>query len=56
MNVVQVRDLTDTVYEAREAPWVSHWRGNELVVRIEQHWCPSIVRVDLMRPAKRRSP
>jgi hypothetical protein len=56
MNVVQARDLTDAVYGPREAPRVSHWRGNEPVVRIEQHWCRSIVSVDLMRPAKRRSP
>lgn len=49
-NVVLVRDLTDSMYDPREAPWVSHARGNELMVaHVEQYWCPSIAGADLTR-------
>jgi nicotinamidase-related amidase len=48
-NVVLARDMTDAMYDPREAPWVSHWRGVDLVVEhIEQYWCPSILSKDLM--------
>ena len=50
MNVVLVRDLTDTMYDPRAWPYVSHTRGTELVVEhIERHWCPSIDSRDLMK-------
>jgi nicotinamidase-related amidase len=43
MNVVLVRDLTDSLYNPSMPPWVSHDRGTELVVEhIEQYWCPSV--------------
>ncbi len=43
MNVVLCRDLTDSMYDPREYPYVSHTRGTELVVEhIEQYWCPTI--------------
>lgn len=46
--VVLVRDLTDTMYDPRSAPHVSHARGTELVVEhIERHWCPSVLSADL---------
>jgi nicotinamidase-related amidase len=49
-NVVLVRDLTDAMYDPREAPYVSHARGTELVVEhIEKFWCPSILGEDLTR-------
>jgi nicotinamidase-related amidase len=42
MNVVLLRDLTDTMYNSRKAPNVSHFRGTDLVIEhIERHWCPS---------------
>ena len=42
-NVVLVRDLTDTMYNPRSRPYVSHARGTELVVEhIEKYWCPTI--------------
>ena len=42
-NVALVRDLTDAMYDPRQAPWVSHERGTDLVIQhIEQYWCPSI--------------
>jgi nicotinamidase-related amidase len=48
MNVALCRDLTDAMYDPREAPYVSHTRGTELVVEhIEQYWCPSIESGDL---------
>ncbi len=48
MNVALCRDLTDAMYDPREAPYVSHTRGTELVVEhIEKYWCPSIESDDL---------
>jgi nicotinamidase-related amidase len=42
-NVVLVRDLTDSMYNPRMRPFVSHFEGTDLVVEhIERHWCPSI--------------
>lgn len=47
-NVVLARDLTDTMYNPRSRPYVSHARGTELVVEhVERHWCPTISSVDL---------
>src|SRR5262245_3064629 len=49
-NVVLVRDLTDSMYDPREKPFVSHARGTELIVEhIERHWCPSILGEDLTK-------
>ena len=48
-NVVLMRDLTDSMYNHRKAPYVSHFRGTELVTEhIEQYWCPSITSADLI--------
>ncbi len=48
-HVVLMRDLTDTMYNSRSAPYVSHFTGTDLVVEhIEKHWCPSITSVDLL--------
>ncbi len=47
-RVVLVRDLTDSMYDPRDRPFVSHTRGTELVVEhIERYWCPSIVGASL---------
>jgi nicotinamidase-related amidase len=55
-NVVLARDLTDAMYDPREAPYVSHERGTELVIEhVEQFWCPTILGADLTMPAKGRS-
>jgi nicotinamidase-related amidase/type 1 glutamine amidotransferase len=49
MNVVLVRDLTDTMYNPAKAPFVHHCTGTDLVVEhIEKHWCPTITSVDLL--------
>lgn len=48
-NVLLMRDLTDAMYNHRSRPWVSHFRGTELVVEhIEKYWCPSITSVDFL--------
>ena len=42
-NVALMRDLTDTMYNPREEPFVNHFTGNDLVFEhIERHWCPTI--------------
>ena len=49
-NVVLVRDLTDSMYDPRTRPFVSHARGTELVIEhIENMWCPTILSEDLTR-------
>ncbi len=48
-NVVLMRDLTDSMYNHRKAPFVSHFRGTGLVVEhIEKYWCPSITSADFL--------
>lgn len=48
-NVVLMRDMTDSMYNHRKAPYVSHFRGTELVVEhIERYWCPSITSADFL--------
>lgn len=42
-NVVLMRDMTDTMYNPARAPYVSHFRGTELIVEhIEKFVCPTI--------------
>jgi nicotinamidase-related amidase/type 1 glutamine amidotransferase len=42
-NVVLVRDLTDTMYNSRRPPFVSHFAGTDLMTaHIERYWCPSV--------------
>ncbi|MBL8176403.1 MAG: isochorismatase family protein [Bryobacterales bacterium] len=51
-SVVLARDLTDSMYDPRQKPYVSHAAGTELMVKhVEKHWCPSIVGEDLTRLA-----
>jgi len=48
-NVVFVRDLTDTMYNPREEPYVNHFTGNDLVFEhIERYWCPSVTSDDIL--------
>ncbi|MCF6287089.1 MAG: cysteine hydrolase family protein, partial [Candidatus Hydrogenedentes bacterium] len=53
MNVMLMRDLTDSLYNPAMAPKVSHHRGTELVLEhIEKHWCPTITSTDFLgKPA-----
>jgi nicotinamidase-related amidase/type 1 glutamine amidotransferase len=49
LNVVLMRDLTDTMYNPAKAPFVSHFTGTDLVVEhIEKHWCPTVTSGDLL--------
>ncbi len=49
-EVVLARDLTDSMYDPRTRPFVSHARGTELVIEhIETMWCASILGDDLTR-------
>ncbi len=48
-NVLLMRDLIDTMYNSRKAPYVSHFAGTDLLVEhIEKYWCPSITSVDFL--------
>jgi nicotinamidase-related amidase len=50
IRCVLVRDLTDSMYNPNDRPYVSHDRGTELVVEhIERYWCPSTLSGDLMK-------
>lgn len=49
--VLLVRDMTDALYNPKDAPFVSHERGTELVIEhIERYWCPSVLSSDLVGP------
>jgi nicotinamidase-related amidase len=42
-HVVLMRDMTDTMYNPKQAPFVSHFRGTELIIEyIEKCVCPTI--------------
>lgn len=42
-KVALVRDMTDTMYNPSEEPFVNHFTGNDLVFEhIERHWCPTV--------------
>lgn len=48
LRCILVRDLTDTMYDPRKPPYVSHDEGTALVVEhIEKYWCPSIASSNL---------
>jgi nicotinamidase-related amidase len=55
INIVLMRDMTDTMYNPKMRPFVSHFRGTELVIEhIETWWCPTITSTDFLhRPAFR---
>jgi nicotinamidase-related amidase len=43
-DCVLARDLTDTMYNPRMEPKVSHERGTELMIEhYERYWCPTVV-------------
>jgi nicotinamidase-related amidase len=42
-NVVLMRDMTDTMYNPKSAPYVNHYKGTELIIEhIEKFVCPTI--------------
>ena len=49
MRCVLVRDLTDSMYNPKDRPFVPHDRGTELVIEhIEKYWAPSVLSSELM--------
>jgi putative heme-binding domain-containing protein len=47
-DAVLVRDLTDTMYNSRSWPYVSHFRGTERIIEhIEKYVAPTITSTDL---------
>lgn len=47
-RVVLMRDLTDTMYNSRRPPYVSHFTGTDLVIEhIEKYLCPTVTSTDL---------
>ena len=49
-NVVLMRDMTDSMFNPKQKPQVSHFRGTELVIEhIEKHWCPSVLSEELAK-------
>ncbi len=50
IRCVLVRDLTDSMYNPKSRPHVSHPQGTELVIEhIEKYWCPSTTSTELLR-------
>jgi nicotinamidase-related amidase/type 1 glutamine amidotransferase len=48
-NVALMRDMTDTMYNPRDEPFVNHFTGNDLVFEhIERFWCPTITSADIL--------
>ncbi len=49
MNVALMRDMTDSLYNPKMEPKVSHYRGTDLVLEhIEKYWCPTITSTDFL--------
>src|SRR5262249_7553599 len=52
-NVVLMRDMTDTMYDPTQSPYVNHFTGTHLIVEhIEKYVCPSITSVDFIGGVK----
>jgi hypothetical protein len=50
VRTILARDLTDAMYDPKDAPYVSHDRGTELVVEyIEKHWAPTALSDDILK-------
>ena len=48
-NIVLLRDLTDTMYNPARPPFVSHYRGTELMLaHIEQRICPTALSSEVL--------
>jgi type 1 glutamine amidotransferase len=57
LDVALVRDLTDTMYNPSQAPFVNHHTGTDLVVEhIERHWCPTLASGDFLDGKEYRFP
>lgn len=50
VHCILLRDLTDSMYNPKDRPYVSHSQGTELVVEyIEKYWSPTALSGDLIR-------
>ncbi len=50
MNCILIRDLTDTMYDPKDPPHVSHEKGTELVIEhIEKYWAMTTTSDELMK-------
>jgi nicotinamidase-related amidase len=48
-NVVLMRDMTDTMYNPKSRPYVSHFKGTELIIEyIEKCVCPTVTSDQLL--------
>lgn len=48
-NVVLMRDMTDTMYDPKAAPFVNHHTGTDLIVEhVERYVCPTILSTDII--------
>lgn len=49
VDCLLVRDLTDSMYNPKKSPFVSHDEGTQLVIGfIERYWCPSVTSEQLV--------
>lgn len=49
VRCILLRDLTDSMYDPKDAPYVAHDEGTALVVRhIEAHWAPTMLSGELL--------
>ena len=52
-DVVLVRDLTDTMYDPAQWPWVSHFTGTDRMIdHVERHVCPTISSDQVLKSEK----
>jgi nicotinamidase-related amidase len=50
IRCILVRDLTDSMYNPADRPFVAHDEGTRLVIEyIEKYWCPTTTSGDLLR-------
>lgn len=50
IRCVLARDLTDSMYNPKSKPFVSHDEGTQLIIRhIEKHWCPTVLSSELAK-------
>ncbi|BDC49186.1 hypothetical protein F183_A15020 [Bryobacterales bacterium F-183] len=54
VRCILLRDLTDTMYDPQDRPFVPHDKGTELVVEhIEKYWAPSVLSTQLTQALKK---
>ena len=53
VRCVLIRDLTDSMYNPKKPPFVSHEEGTERIIQfIEKYWCPTVLSKDLLSGGK----